>query len=430
MVSMANAKLWQKLLATRKKVLTVDSITRTLYSSITMSTVNFTDSPIALPGDESTSVDTEENKPGTESLPDTSSIELISLVLHCGHPQIHVLGDFILACQNNSPRVRPHSLGRGTFCDVTTHCVTAEEAVHLPHLRTGDMVAYKRYQVRDRANSSQNQRNHITEMRRELRILLHPVLRDHRNISKLLYIGWENNALVPILVSRLADYGNLEDFLSSADKYSVTDAERLLLTMDIASGLHALRQLYFTHRDLKMSNVLVDSCPSNGIRGILTDFSGSIEHAPGVPVIDKGHYTPEWAAPEELTGYCNDAVDIYDYRLCDVYSFGTIVATLWIEEYIKPLSPVPCFLLSYCTETNGTTGKNQSKSLERIKKRPDDVGDSVISIALAKLSVNGASLVGDILRLTLCREAEERVQMDRILLELGFPNVNERAQRV
>ncbi|PMD13268.1 kinase-like protein [Hyaloscypha hepaticicola] len=200
--------------------------------------------------------------------------------------------------------------------------------------------------------------------------------------------------------------------------------------MDIASGLHALHQLGFTYRDLKLSNILVDSCPLNGIRAILTDFSGSIEHVPGMLAVDKGHYTPEWAAPEELTGCYNNTSNIYDYRLCDVYSFGTIVATLWIEEYIKPLSPIPCFLSSYCTETNGTTVEDQSKTLEMMKKRPDNAEDSPISVALAKLSVNNPSLVGDILRLTLCREPEERVQMDRVLLELGFPHANERVQHI
>ena len=193
-----------------------------------MSTLDFSDPPIALPGDESTSVELEDNKPIIESLPDISSIELISFVLHCGHPQIHVLGDFLLTGQNNNTRVWPYSLGRGTFCDVTTHCVTAEEAAHLPDLSIGDMVAWKRYQVRDGANPYQNRRNYMAEMRRELRILLHPVLRDHRNISRLLYIGWENTVLILALVFRLADYGNLEDFLSSAYEDSVTDVERLL----------------------------------------------------------------------------------------------------------------------------------------------------------------------------------------------------------
>jgi serine/threonine protein kinase len=395
---------------------------------MTMSTLDFSDPPIALPGDESTSDELEDNKPRIEPPADISSIEMISFVLHCGHPQIHVLGDFLLAGQNDSTPVWPYSLGRGTFCDVTTHCVTVEEAVHLPDLSIGDMVACKRYQVRDGANPYQNQRNYMAEMRRELRILLHPALRDHRNISRLLYIGWENRALIPALVYRLADYGNLEDFLSSACEDSVTDVERLLLTMDIASGLHALHQLGFTYRDLKLSNVLVDSCPINGIRAVLTDFSGSIEHVPGILAVDKGHYTPEWGAPEELSGYYNNTSNIYDYRLCDVYSFGIIVATLWIEEYIKHLSPIPCFLSSYCTETTGTAAEDQSKTLEMLKMRPDDAEDSPISVALAKLSVNDSSLVGDILRLTLCREPEERVQMDRVLLELGFPNVNVRVQ--
>ena len=395
-----------------------------------MNTLDFADPPIPLPGDESTSIEPEDNKSIVESLPDTSSIELISCVLRCGHPQIHVLGDFLVADQNNSTPVWPYSLGRGSFCDVTTHCITAEETLHLPDLSIGDMVACKRYQVRDGANPYQNRRNYMVEMRRELRILLHPMLQGQRNISRLLYIGWETGTLVPALVSRLADYGSLEDFLSSANQDSVTDMERLLLTKDIASGLHALHQLRFAYRDLKLSNVLVDSCPLNGIRAVLTDFSGSIEHVPGMPAVDKGHYTPEWAAPEELAGYYNDTSNIYDYRLCDIYSFGTIVATLWIEEYIRPLSPIPCFLSSYCKETNGTSGEDQSKTLQRMKERPDDAGDSPISVALAKLSVNGASLVGDILRFTLCREPENRVQMDRVLLELGFPNVAERVHHV
>jgi len=63
-----------------------------------------------------------------------------------------------------------------------------------------------------------------------------------------------------MLLSRLADYGNLENFLSSADQDSVTDMERLLLTIDVASGLRVHHQLGFTYWDLKLSNILVDSC--------------------------------------------------------------------------------------------------------------------------------------------------------------------------
>jgi len=115
-----------------------------------MSTFDFADPPTTLSGDESTSVEPEDNKHIITSLPDVSIIELISFILHSSYPQIHVPGDFLPA-GNKSPRAWPYSLGRGTFCDVTTHCVTAEEAVHAPSLRIGDLVACKRYQIRDGA---------------------------------------------------------------------------------------------------------------------------------------------------------------------------------------------------------------------------------------------------------------------------------------
>jgi serine/threonine protein kinase len=87
----------------------------------------------------------------------------------------------------------------------------------------------------------------VSELRRDLDVLLHPDLRGHRNISTLLYIGWEDLSLFPILAFRLADYGTLEDFLSSAGRGPVGVAERTLLTKDVALGLCALHKLGFAH---------------------------------------------------------------------------------------------------------------------------------------------------------------------------------------
>jgi serine/threonine protein kinase len=142
----------------------------------------------------------------------------------------------------------------------------------------------------------------------ELRALSHQPLRNHRNIVKLLAVGWETDwadptRKWPVLVQEFA-YGALDDVLRS-ESDSLPYQHRLAMSPGISEGLLALQACGILHGDLKPANVLMYPVAQPGdsdCRWIpkLADFGGSAldiaEGATGrLPMRSVPWQAPEWA---------------------------------------------------------------------------------------------------------------------------------------
>ncbi|KAK6449529.1 hypothetical protein FP744_10005779 [Trichoderma asperellum] len=141
----------------------------------------------------------------------------------------------------------------------------------------------------------------------ELRALSHQPLRNHRNIVKLLGLGWETDwedptRKWPVLIQECA-YGTLDDLLEREPDLSYQ--HRLKLSLGISEGLLAIQCCGIAHGDLKLANVLIYPVTQHSIsecRWIpkLTDFGGSVldipEGATGrLPMRSVPWQAPEWA---------------------------------------------------------------------------------------------------------------------------------------
>ena len=93
---------------------------------------------------------------------------------------------------------------------------------------------------------------------KDLEVMRHSPLAEHKNILGLLGYGWNlsGDSALPFLVTEYADQGTLRDFLQGPERNGSV-VPRLKLCGDIASGLHTLHLCGVSHGDLKLENVLV-----------------------------------------------------------------------------------------------------------------------------------------------------------------------------
>lgn len=129
----------------------------------------------------------------------------------------------------------------------------------------------------------------------------------HKNIVPIYDLGSEGNN--HFFTMEFVEGGNLRDFLAVRKKLSPAEATRY--TLDVAEGLAFALQSGVTHRDLKLSNVLITT---NGIAK-LVDFGLAGEDSPGGGPDQRA---VEYATLEKATGVPND-----DPR-SDIFFLGAI----------------------------------------------------------------------------------------------------------
>jgi serine/threonine-protein kinase len=137
----------------------------------------------------------------------------------------------------------------------------------------------------------------------------------HENIVPVYEVDEERNR--PYMVMEFVEGQNLRDFLKVRGRFDVTDSLRLIA--DIAAGLEYALGKGVTHRDLKLSNVLVTSTA----RAKLVDFGLAAISA--VARNDPSSKTPsprsiDYAGLERITGVRKDDArsDIY-FTGCMLY---------------------------------------------------------------------------------------------------------------
>jgi len=178
-----------------------------------------------------------------------------------------VLGDYRLTYQNAS----------GSFARV----FRAES------LSNGRVVALKLLRSRHAANAKD-----VAQFFREAKLVKQL---KHKNIVPIYDIGSEGES--HYFTMEFVEGGNLRDFLAVRKKLSPSEATRY--TLDVAEGLDFALQAGVTHRDLKLSNVLITT---NGVAK-LVDFGLAGEDTPGAGPDQRA---VEYATLEKSTGVPND----------------------------------------------------------------------------------------------------------------------------
>jgi len=79
------------------------------------------------------------------------------------------------------------------------------------------------------------------------------------------------------------------------------------LGIQIASALDHAHLLHIIHRDIKLSNLIIDSHGT----AWMTDFGLAHLAIPGTPALNPAGGTVKYLAPEQLHGYCDERSDIY-----------------------------------------------------------------------------------------------------------------------
>jgi len=192
-------------------------------------------------------------------------------------------------------------VGTGTFARV----------YRAAHVETGKVYALKVLRNRHSADPLERER-FLTEAK-----MVMPLR--HVNIVPIYEVGEERDR--PYMVMEFVEGQNLRDFVKMRKHFEIGESLRLL--SDVASGLQYALSKGVTHRDLKLSNVLVSSTG----RAKLVDFGLAAISA--VSKSDSTAKTPsprsiDYAALERITGVRKDdpRSDIY-FAGCMLYHMLT-----------------------------------------------------------------------------------------------------------
>lgn len=159
----------------------------------------------------------------------------------------------------------------------------------------------------------------------------------HPNILTL--IGFALQAPYTYIVSEYCKNGSLDVYMRE-NSGIITYRTRLDWMIDVANAMAYLHSQNITHRDLKLSNILVDANMQVKIADLGTAATGTVLHRTRAG-------TPDHSAPEILDGKPYD-------RTCDVYSFAIC---LWSLFSAQPLYPGKTM---YEIITSVTSGKRPS----------------------------------------------------------------------
>lgn len=146
----------------------------------------------------------------------------------------------------------------------------------------------------------------------------------HKNIVPIYEVGSDGNQ--HYFTMEFVEGGNFRDFIKIRKKFSAADATKYVL--DIAEGLEYALSLGLTHRDLKLSNVLLSA---QGVAK-LVDFGLAGQDASFASIDEEVDRAIEYATIEKNTG-----APVNDPR-SDLYFLGAIYYELLTGEPPYPPS--------------------------------------------------------------------------------------------
>ena len=181
---------------------------------------------------------------------------------------------------------------------------------------------------------------------RELQIMTHSNIKNHRNIIGLNGYAWEQQdrkTTTPCLVIEYAQGGNMRQFLK---EQTVTVEDQMNLNIDVARGIEVLHSHSIFHGDVKMENILICRDSRDQYIAKIADFGSSILRAS--KRIIKYYGTVEYQAPE-IRQSGNDPANGYPVAIeelpaLDIYSFGLLLVevalhgTRYVDDEIEDLA--------------------------------------------------------------------------------------------
>ena len=195
---------------------------------------------------------------------------------------------------------------------------------------------------------------------REVQVLLHPPLRQHRNVIDLLEFGFNTQGgqiddsadekwqqMQPFLVMECAAEGNLRDF--SVRNPSIDDETLRDLALDMVAGLEAIHACGIVHGDFKLDNVLVFKHPARGFWAKISDFSHSILTKSAAVYLGTERYRPPGVVP----GLENTRLQHDELLSCDIWCYGiSIFELLSRKELVLGEETIHPFTESIMTDEN------------------------------------------------------------------------------
>ncbi|KAG5795618.1 hypothetical protein H9Q69_005345 [Fusarium xylarioides] len=216
-----------------------------------------------------------------------------------------------------------YSVGTGYSARVVRHLTEHD----VGQIKQGTVVALKQYLPKDATfgqGEGETENTVFQAVRREIKALCHPWLRNHENVCRVLYVGWHNKSIYPILALELATYGTLEDAMT-APGIGLSWLQKMNITIDIISAIQAVHSVSMIHGDIKPGNIILQHHETRQVVAKIIDLAGSrdlyddcaLEFRPGMG-------TELWAPPEVCLGSPN-----VNWYKADAYSLGLLIASIW-----------------------------------------------------------------------------------------------------
>ncbi|KAL3447146.1 kinase-like domain-containing protein [Aspergillus insuetus] len=156
--------------------------------------------------------------------------------------------------------------------------------------------------------------------------------------------GWYKTAKSLFIAMEYLELGDLQTYLHRDEQPPLPECEAQDIVYQILYGLREMHENDFVHRDLKLGNILIESCPPNNWWVKLADFgiSKRIGDGQDMPTTTKG--TPGYMAPE-LQGLIKRGEP---YPI-DIWAVGEITFQLLTKT---PVFPHAGALVKYMANTN------------------------------------------------------------------------------
>ncbi|KKK21344.1 hypothetical protein ARAM_002632, partial [Aspergillus rambellii] len=137
--------------------------------------------------------------------------------------------------------------------------------------------------------------------------------------------GWYKGPAHLFIAMEYLELGDLYTYVHRSPPLSESEVKDI--TYQILDGLRLMHENEFTHRDLKLHNILLKSCPPNEWWVKIADFgiSKRIEDGLGAPTTTKG--TPGYMAPE-LLGFTERSLP---YAI-DIWAVGEVMFQMFTKE--------------------------------------------------------------------------------------------------
>lgn len=243
-------------------------------------------------------------------------------------------------------------------------------------------------------NSELQLARQVESAEREILRLCDDDFRQHRNIVKLL--GWglcldtledsnEHNFRIPLLVLEKAKF-NLAVFLGDSVSSTLSPTDLRQICVDVGDGLAALHLKGIIHGDIKCDNILIFEEGTDWVAK-LCDFGLAYNFETNGKAKYDG--TEAWRAPEVLTQSLGNPLRKEDLPKCDVYAYGLLVWSVFLEQGKAPLR---CELDCRADMVHLTEDQDADRilhtALAKLATAKFDLGDALTNRIRATLEVS------------------------------------------